>query len=99
MLKVLHAVDAMEYLLIAKLILTIYDPTIPQVGFRVQSAAVNVQVNILFYSIGCTEQQIGYTNMPLKGNDPRIHSENVYNSEEYEIHSGKVPRMQCPICL
>jgi hypothetical protein len=94
-LKVLRAVDAMEYLLITKLILTIHDPTIPKMGFRVQSAAVNVQVNILFYSIGCTE----YTDMPLKGNDPRIHSESVYNSEVYEIHSSKVPRMQCPICL
>jgi len=65
-LKVLHAVDATEYLLIAKLILKIHDPTIPKMGFRVQSAAVNVQVNILFYSIGCTGQQIGHTDMPLK---------------------------------
>jgi len=62
-LEVLHAVDAVEYLLIAKLILTIHDPTIPKMGFRVQSAAANVQVNILFYSIGCTEQQIGHTNV------------------------------------
>ena len=65
-LKVLHAVDAMEYLLITKLILTIHDPTIPKMGFRVQSAAVNVQVNILFYSIGCAKQQIGHTDMPVK---------------------------------
>lgn len=36
-------VDAMEYLLIAKLTLTVHDPTIPKMGFRVQSAAVNVQ--------------------------------------------------------
>lgn len=32
----------------------------------------------------------------FKGNDPRMHSESVYNSEVNEIYSGKVPRMQCP---
>ncbi|OCL13139.1 hypothetical protein AOQ84DRAFT_125946 [Glonium stellatum] len=36
-------VDAMQYLLIAKLILMIHDPTTPKMGLQAQSAAVNIQ--------------------------------------------------------